>query len=344
MKRTLNIIMGVAIFLSLAGAAWAANCGGGVPCSCGNTVNANTVLDDGFDSVVSTGPAEFCPGSGLTVNAGVTLNLGGKTIRGNRIGNGVTINGDNAVVTNGTIRGFNVGLSTAKDGGTISKIKALRNKTDGIQVLSVGQNNLLLSNQATENGVGGTGDGISIAGDDNTLKSNKANSNAGIGINLLFSATGNLLDKNTAEENSEDGIKVAGGVVGDGNTLTSNKASSNRGNGINVSSDGNTLTKNTANENFASGIFVDTTADSNTLEGNKADKNSGTGVSVNGKLNSLTKNSAKQNDGDGVFAKKQTTDKNIDLGGNKGTDNGGVGNDGLDGEKNCEIDEELCLP
>jgi parallel beta-helix repeat protein len=307
-----------------------------------------TVLDPAVDPVVSTDPFDFCTTTtGLTVGkpaiAGVTLDLGGNTIRGDHTNTGVKIDGDGATVTNGTIRGFNIGLSTAKDGGTISKIKALRNKTDGIKVLSTGQTNTLLSNTAEENGVGGNGDGITVAGDGNTLKSNKANSNAGPGINVT--GDGNTLDKNTATENSEDGIKVTGGTTLSPNTLTSNKASNNRKNGINVAGDGNTLEKNTANENFKSGIDVG--GDSNTLDGNKADKNNGDGgVFVDGKKNHLKKNSAKQNDGQGVFAKLQADplDKNIDDGGNKGTDNGGVVDDGALGLVDCEINEVACAP
>lgn len=347
LQSNLSIAMGLAIFLSLAGAAWAVvpTCGGGTACSCGDTVTADRVLD-ATDPVVSTDPFDFCPGDGLKVNGGVTLDLGGNTIRGDHDGGdtGVTINGDGATVTNGTIRGFGVGLSTAKNLGSISKIKALRNKTDGIKV--TGNNNQLLQNRAEENGIGGTGDGISVAGDDNTLESNKANRNTGVGINLLGGATGNPLEKNTAEENSSDGIKVAGGTClsPGNNTLTGNKASNNRDNGINVTGSGHTLNKNTANENFKSGINV--TGDCNTLERNKADKNSGDGgVFVQSSGSTLTKNQAKQNDGPGVFAEEVgSAGPNTDGLGNKGTDNGGVGAAPVGGTVDCEIDGGVCAP
>jgi len=302
-----------------------------------------TILDEAVDPVVD--PTQFCTTNiGLIVSGGVTLDLGGNTIRGDHTNTGVKIDGDGATVTNGTISGFATGLSTAKAGGAISKIKALRNKTEGIKV--TGHDNTLLSNTAEANGVdGGSGDGISVSGDNNPLKSNKAKGNAGSGINV--SGKGNTLEKNTAEENSEDGIKVAGGNCttspGD-NTVTGNKAFSNRDNGINVTGSSNTVEKNTANENFRSGI--DVSGDCNALTGNKADKNSGDGgVFVDGKKNHLKKNTAKRNEGRGIFAKDFTiaTDDNINDGGNKGTDNRGVGAVSAV-DINCEISGAACAP
>src|SRR3989338_5982817 len=88
MKKKCIRFISLAIFLALAGPAWgshaAGECGdtthngGDVPCSCGDTVTTDTVLDSGTDLVVST----VCTCNGLDVADGVELDLGGNTITG----------------------------------------------------------------------------------------------------------------------------------------------------------------------------------------------------------------------------------------------------------------------
>jgi hypothetical protein len=60
-------------------------CGGDVPCGCGSTVIADRTLVSGTDAVTTT----VCTGDGLFVDPGVTLDLGGSTLRGQHLVNGV---------------------------------------------------------------------------------------------------------------------------------------------------------------------------------------------------------------------------------------------------------------
>ena len=74
--------------------------------ACGATVTADTTL--GADLI-------GCPGDGLTVEAGVTLDLKGHIVSGS--GSGVGVRG--GIVENGRVRGFDTGivLSSCSDGG-----------------------------------------------------------------------------------------------------------------------------------------------------------------------------------------------------------------------------------
>src|SRR5262245_19101579 len=98
---------------------WAADCGdttgpGGtrVPCACGDRVTTDTKLKD-TDPVVSTGPADVCGGSGLSVGflGGGTLNCNRLTLRGSGSGAGVSLEETPGVtVKNCTVTGFSVGI------------------------------------------------------------------------------------------------------------------------------------------------------------------------------------------------------------------------------------------
>ena len=69
----LGLIVASATVPVMISAARAADCGGGIPCACGDHVAANHTLVSGVDPVTVT----RCPGDGLTVGSGVTLDLGG---------------------------------------------------------------------------------------------------------------------------------------------------------------------------------------------------------------------------------------------------------------------------
>jgi hypothetical protein len=87
-----------------------------IPCSCGSLVVTNTTLDDGFDPVVET----TCGLSGLQVDAGVVLNLGGHTISGGA-GVGITPD-DGSSVLNGRIEGFAVGVAVADGAASLADL------------------------------------------------------------------------------------------------------------------------------------------------------------------------------------------------------------------------------
>ena len=146
-------------------------------CSCGDTVDSDTGLGSG-DPVVSSGPSDTCPGTGLVLNAGLLLNLGGLTIRGSGVGSGVLISGTGtgtrilAGGTNASIIGFGEGVSgdlngTTSTPGRITNIIVSGNSGKGINV--AGNLNVLSGLHVFSNG----SNGIEISGDRNSIESNR---------------------------------------------------------------------------------------------------------------------------------------------------------------------------
>lgn len=206
MKNTrikLYASIGLALFFALAGAAWAADCGGDEPCSCGDNVVEDRTLVADEDLVLGTA----CAGDGLIMNTeGVTLDLGGKRITGKGNGAGVKIEVDGVTIRNGKIEKFARGISTnssATNDSLIEKIKTRLNTQGGIKIN--GDFNILEKNSAMEN----DGHGIRLDGHDNELIKNTADKNEFDGIHV--DGTGNTLEKNSAKKNNGDGISVEGG-------------------------------------------------------------------------------------------------------------------------------------
>jgi hypothetical protein len=343
--KTANILLGVAICLTLTGIAWGAPCGdtagpGGsnVPCSCGDTVVTNTLLTSpaqdpiNGDPVVSTEDADLCDGDGLFIappNATrMALNLGGNTIRGKGAGIGITIVGTDVRVNirNGRVRNFATGLTNVGNATGDARISAITvdNNVDGLHI--EGNSHEIDGNQALDNT--GTGvrvlgnsnkvqinqvsrsgaNGIEVNGNGNDINTNRLNRNIGSGI--VVQGDNNAMDHNTVENNGLDGIAVVGNGDGDPNTLElwKNKVNKNRGNGITVNGNNHEISANQANLNLQDGIAVD-----------------GTG-------NHLDTNVARENKGDGIIV---TGTGNFDDGGNLGKKNGGV---------QCVIDGVNCIP
>jgi hypothetical protein len=105
--------------------------GDGIPCSCGDAVVTDTSLD--LDPVTAT----TCIGDGLTLAAGVQLDLNGLTLKGNGSGNGISMpNGGG--VQGGTVQGFRTGIlvasATAGIQATATGMTVENNAGDGIHV------------------------------------------------------------------------------------------------------------------------------------------------------------------------------------------------------------------
>ncbi|MEM4389458.1 MAG: right-handed parallel beta-helix repeat-containing protein [Candidatus Micrarchaeia archaeon] len=94
----------LAIFLlAAASLSFSANCGGAVPCACGDTLIASWTMASDL------GP---CSGNGLTIGAsGITLDCAGHSITGTGAGNGIISNEANLVIKNCTIQNFYTGLN-----------------------------------------------------------------------------------------------------------------------------------------------------------------------------------------------------------------------------------------
>jgi hypothetical protein len=203
MKEIRIKLIGLAIFLTLAGAAWADH---QHPIACGTTITDNATLV-AADPVV----AGVCPANGLIVADGVKLNLNSKRIRGDGVGAGVEIQAGPLGVTVhsvsgfATVQGFVSGVrAIGVDGSNISRINAIKNFV-----------------------------GIEVKGDTNTIVNNRPGNNRFTG--LLVDGDKNVLVENVSEVNDVDGISVTGTA----NRLRKNRARLNGANGVFVAGGGN---------------------------------------------------------------------------------------------------------
>jgi len=164
------------------GSAAARDCGGSRPCDCGDRVVESTIL------VADLGP---CPGDGLRVVAGVSLDGGGHAIRGSRPveTSGVTVT-DRAVgafVQNLEVTGFERGLRLAG--------------ARGVQVTNV---------HAHHNGDVRTkvGYGIDLAGgaSGNRMERCRIHDNADEGIHFGSRAEGNKLVRSEIRDNFRENV------------------------------------------------------------------------------------------------------------------------------------------
>lgn len=261
------LIIAIAIFIGgiLNSPARAANCGGSVPCACGDNVVANRTLVS--DPII----ANACAGDGLIMNVpGVVLNLNAKVLKGLGNGVGVLIDANEVTIKNGEIRNFETGIGTASttSGSTISAIKPNENQGDGIFI--EGDLNELIAIRSKHSG----NNGVTVIGNDNRLE----------GHNDEYSGFHGIW------------------VQGDGNQLVNNLASENRkkgpGNGITLIGNNNTLEVNRMTKMNTNGIVV--TGNNNLLSGNKATKQDNNGITVNGNDNVLTDNNSVNNKGVGI--------------------------------------------
>lgn len=243
-SRTTQQLVGIIVLLLVASharPALAAACGGSTPCSCGDTVTADRTLVTGIDPVTT----DVCPGLGLRVIAGVTLHLGGSTIRGQAGHNGIELDGTGAAVWKGRILGFGTGVRAVSLGAyTVSMLRitvvggfAIRLEGDGGTVhrnvvrngaiFVSGTDNVVSSNRVSDvtpgtgmfvqgslnqilrNRVSGSPGGISIVdGDLVVVEMNRATSNTGHGFDLV-SGTQVRVSRNTATRNGGNGFQVS---------------------------------------------------------------------------------------------------------------------------------------
>lgn len=131
--RPLLLVTGV--LLLGAASASAQTCGNGagprgrnLRCECGDTVITSTVLTR-RDPVLR----KACTGNGLTVAAGITLNLNGGIITGSGSGVGVRP-GAGATVTNGAVRGFGTGVLVQTGNVVLTGVAADSNFGSGVIV------------------------------------------------------------------------------------------------------------------------------------------------------------------------------------------------------------------
>ena len=228
-----------------------------------------TVAGDGTANHVITQPGSYYLSANLNGSSGkagvrvdtgdVTIDLNGFSLQGGSFsGDGVEIIGGskNVRVTNGSVRGWNVGIRSNSIGNhTFDHLRLSGNRGAGLVA-------------------GGTG---------NIISNCVANANTGVGLQL---GDNGMITESTATANSGGGI-----VSGSGSRVIRCTAANNAAHGIRVSSRCLVL-ENNSRENTVNGIFVD--GSDNRIEGNTCSGN-GNGFRITGTSNLIIKNSASTN-------------------------------------------------
>jgi hypothetical protein len=261
----------------------AAACGGGALCACGDTVTTNHTLACGIDPVT----VAACPGDGLVVSSGVTLDLGGCTLAGSGSGIGVTLQprGSSMTVVHGYITHFAIGV-TNQPGGVeaavsrivVARLQLHRNTHAGV-LLDEAMQSTIEQNAALSNGR----EGFEIAGGRNLIRLNRAERNAGAGFSIRNQPgmSPNTITQNIAHRNGGEGFTVRDfGNRDNPVTVTSNRSEYNQGDGFVFDGDDFLIARNVASSNRSAAIpngFVVRTMNSR-LESNGSHHNSGSGI------------------------------------------------------------------
>ena len=254
---------------------------------CGDTIGPKeTVI---LDSDI--GPCQASEG-GLTIRGPTTLDLNGFALScqnlGNGVPNGITIEGKNAKVRNGSIENCLTGVVITGEGK-----HRLENLT--VQEAAIS--------------------GFHIQSDSNMLAANSAEDSGFVGF--LVSGHKNRLTHNSAKGSHSHGFRLSG----DKNKLTSNTAMANE-DGFHVRGDRNRLTKNTATSNDFYG-FLDDRGDRNAFVRNTATANRVAGFLVGGSKGAYSKNITTGNNGSGFEV--HPAGRKSRLNGNQAEQNGGHG-------------------
>jgi hypothetical protein len=328
MRRTLLascFLVIVGIVHGLPTGALADDCGGAVACDCGDVVVVDRTLVPGVDPVL----AVPCPGIALFVDLGVTLNLGGGTIRSvcPGCGGGIRVQ-SGATVEAGTITGFgigiegngvhnlafgvlvhgvrlvgnSVGISLAGAGNTIEQCLVTGSTSAGIMLVES-----VLEGDPGGNRVRGcrvednVGDGIVLleeSGDvvNAVIESNLVRRNAGNGIDVQAGST--VVSLNRVEDNDQ-GIVVSGTSPELATTsITRNVVLRNRTDGVVIDGVGLLVDRNQSKFNAGEGFNIAGTGHTVTL--NIALDNGDDGFTVSATDSTLARNTASYNDGVGI--------------------------------------------
>lgn len=197
----------------------AANCGGAIPCNCGDTVTSNYVMP------ADLGP---CSGHGLSLASGVTLDGNGRRISGPMNGSdfyGVYLRGTaGGTVKNVLVTGFRHGIRLRDaHGNQILDSKAFRNGDFnahvgyGIDVAISSSNNTFRNNLVYDNADEGVHLGSGTG--DNTFVGNSVYNNFLENIYLLESHNNTLADNTTWGGQNSLYVKDSSFNVIEGNTL-----------------------------------------------------------------------------------------------------------------------------
>lgn len=186
----MSMILRTALFIALVGC-WlplvgvAGECGGSIPCQCGDKVRSD------YRMAADLGP---CPGHGLYVASEVTLDCRGRVMRG----------------PGGRAEQFGIYLAQGTTGATVKNCE-VTGFLRGIR-LKGAHHNRLIDNQVHHNGdsASHTGYGIDVAGGStaNVLQGNRVHDNADEGIHVGTGSHHNTLISNQVYANFRENIYV----------------------------------------------------------------------------------------------------------------------------------------
>jgi len=232
LKKEVNFIL-LFIVLSLAlsissSIVYAADCGGDIPCNCGDTLNESRTLN-ASDSLTG------CPGNGLEINGtDITLDCAGYLINGNGGSTGVKIkySSDNTTIKNCTIHSFGTGIYGNASLAMSLTDNTIYNLSDyngaGILIADASQTRGVSANITNNNITSEKGSGIicsvgianvnnnSISGYDYGIESGFEGNweqIKGNNITAIYNLSGNVIFINSGSPNITEN-KITGGYIG----------------------------------------------------------------------------------------------------------------------------------
>jgi parallel beta-helix repeat protein len=211
--------------------------------SCGDVITRDTRLANDI---------EDCRGSGLVIGApGITLDLDDHTIDGDEVpaGDGETEAGidnsaghDDVTVEDGTIRGFDIGVSLPEvSRNRLSELRVVRNAILGMD-LDLSDHSVIEDSSFSRNGADFEGPGIFLVGSHhNLISDNRVAGNGGAGLFQLDS-NDNRIAENAFVANA-DGLILE---ESEDNRVTRNLVARNTFAGIGIAADQTTVSRNRA--------------------------------------------------------------------------------------------------
>lgn len=253
---------------------------------CGSVITQSTTLTGNMT----------CPGDGLFVGASnITLNLNGHTISGpgpnvrptpDNIYSGVNVNNGRTgvTVTNGTIRGFTIGVTTQVNAnGNEFSLLHLVNNGQGILTqfnpsTGAASNNNYFHDNIIEGSTGANGPAVWLQGHGHRFQNNIVRNNVNSGLTLT--GDNNTVSGNDITANTFLGIELRGGSASsaDRNTVVSNRVSANGATGIAINGDENVVSGNQLADNRGNGINVGGPDSPRRWVGNRIEGNSMSGT------------------------------------------------------------------
>jgi hypothetical protein len=301
--------------------------------SCGDALTQNTVLDSDLVD---------CPGNGVELADGVSLDLAGHTIDGRGVGSGVAVlrepfaQGTGVRVVDGTIQEFSWGLRLQGAAGTFERLVLAGNLTAGAECRQApfGGSSTFSDTVARGNGVGIEVGGCAVRLEQSTVNANGrdgiflnfgsfdlsdsavfGNGSNGVVLDVVLQAT---ITNSAIYDNVHNGLQARFGTV----AVRSNRLGGNGLNGLDVDIVNLTAEGNTAARNGVNGIRLGSDGTYVASE-NRVMRNGADGILVApGALDfDVTGNRTDRNGGDGIDVDAQNgtiasnrADRNGDLG------------------------------